>query len=339
MKKIVSIMSVYIGLIIGAGFASGREIFEFFNLSRPNSAIGIIVAASFFAIVSYVIMKMSGSIGSNSLDDFIGKTTGPLATMVKWFMLFYMFCGFFVMMSGSGALIEKTFNLPYIYGISFLSLICFVVFSFDLKGLVALNTIMVPVMIVGIFFLCISSALWSDVPTFSQAESLRRNPIVSAICYVAYNTITAGAVLIPLSAQSSKKQLIKAAVLSSSILGVLIFVVWKSLNIYYSLIFESEMPLLDIASTHGKTYSIIYTVVLFMALCTTAVSHGFGIMSKFTFKNLRKRMLFAAGICLSAIPFAKIGFSRLVSDLYSFFGFVGIVWMIWLLFLYAKSSC
>ncbi len=343
MKKIVSIISVYIGLIIGAGFASGREIFEFFNLSRPDSFSGIVVAALFFAIIAYITMHISNIFSCTTFDSFIENTAGFTAPAFKLFMLFYMFCGFVVMMSGSGVLIEKAFSVPSKYGIFLLAVICFVVFSFHLKGLVALNTIMVPIMVLGILFLCISASLGDSVPTFSQLENIRRNPIVSAVCYVGYNTITAGAVLVPLAAQASKKQLAKAAVISSSILGILIFVVWETLNIYYNLIVNSEMPLLEIATTHSKTFNIIYTVVLFMALCTTAVSHGFGIMAKFKTKNTFDRMLFSAILCLSAMPFAKFGFSVLITNLYSSFGFVGIIWMSVLLFSYAKcknkSSC
>lgn len=338
MKKIISIMSVYIGLVIGAGFASGREIFEFFNLSRPNSLSGIVVAALFFAIISYITMHMANMFGCTTFDGFIENTAAFTAPAFKLFMLVYMFCGFFVMMSGSGALIEKAFSVPSKYGIFLLALICFVVFSFDLKGLVALNSIMVPFMVVGMLFLCISSSLDGSVPTFFQFQSIRRNPIVSAVCYVGYNTITVGAVLVPLAAQASKKQLAKAAVLSSSILGVLIFMVWSSLNLYYNLIVDSDMPLLEIASTRGKAFNIIYTIVLFMALCTTAVSHGFGIMAKFKTKSKLDRMLFSAILCLGAMPFAKIGFSALITNLYSSFGFVGIIWMVFLLFSYIKCK-
>ncbi len=337
-KKVFSIMSVYIGLIIGAGFASGREIFEFFNLSSRSDFMGIILAAIFFGIIAYITMQQANRFGVLDYDSFIEKTSGGASPIIKALMVLYMFCGFFVMMSGSGVLIGKTFSAPSFYGVFLLALICFVVFSFDLKGLVAINSVMVPIMVVGITFLCLSSALVGSVPTFMLANDLRRNPIISAVCYVGYNTITAGAVLVPIAAHASPKQCARAAVISSTILGLLIFTVWSALNVYYDAIFDSEMPLLDIASTHGKLYDIIYTLVLFMALCTTAVSHGFGIMAKFKTKNTRDRILISAVLCLAAMPFAKIGFSDLITNLYSAFGMVGIVWMVWLLISYVKQN-
>ena len=45
MKKSIKISLVYIGLIIGAGFASGREVMEYFNLRSNTSLCGVLTAA------------------------------------------------------------------------------------------------------------------------------------------------------------------------------------------------------------------------------------------------------------------------------------------------------
>ncbi len=336
-KKTFEIVSVYIGLIIGAGFASGREIFEYFNIGSRHNLIGIIVAIIFFAIIAYITMSSSRTLGVDDFDSFITETTGAFSLPVKIFMLLYMFCGFFIMLSGSGILIAKTFSVDSSFGIVLLSFICFITFSFDMKGIIAINTIMVPIMILGISFLCFSS-IYTGVPSFAHFSEIKRNPIISAICYVGYNTITAGAVLIPLSKNETQQQLKKATLISSFILGFLIFIVWNTLNIHYDAIYEAEMPLLEIAFLQGKLYDNIYTLVLFMALCTTAVSHGFGIMSKFKPKCFFDRTLIAAALCLFAMPFAKIGFANLIANLYAAFGIVGVFWMIWLIIKYLKIS-
>ena len=44
MKKALNISALYIGLVIGAGFASGREILEYFNLKNQRDLSGIILA-------------------------------------------------------------------------------------------------------------------------------------------------------------------------------------------------------------------------------------------------------------------------------------------------------
>lgn len=326
MKKTLSIIFVYVGLVIGAGFASGREILEYFNNSSRTDFSGIVFASLLFAFISFIVMHHSNRLNTSDFDSFIGCVAGRLAPSVRLFMLLYMFCGLFVMMAGSGALFVSAFGLPSKYGIFTLAALCFVVFAFDLKGLVAINSFMVPFMILGMLVLCITSAL-SAAPAFSVPDTLRRNSILSAICYAGYNTITAGAVLIPLAHKSDTKTILRSAAICSLVLGLLIFVVWLVQNLYYNNIYTSEMPLFDLAAMQGNVWKSTYAIVLFMALCTTAISHGFGILSKFRLKSTADRTLAAAALCLSAMPFAGIGFSDLVAHLYSAFGFLGLVWL------------
>ncbi len=335
MKKTLEIAFVYIGLVIGAGFASGREILEYFNNSSHADPSGIIFSSLLFAFISFIVMHHSNRLAASDFDTFIDRTSGRLSLFIKAFMFLYMFCGLFVMMAGSGALFHRALNVPQGCGVFILTIICFVIFSFDIKGLVTINTIMVPVMIAGMTTLCIISALSDIAPVFFLTDiSTRRNPIISAICYASYNTITAGAVLVPLAYQTDKKTLVRSATVSSFTLGFLIFTVWLVQNIYYNNIYSSEMPLLDLAIIQGKAWEIIYTIILFLALCTTAVSHGFGILSKFNLKSKSDQVLASATLCVCAMPFARIGFSDLVEHLYSAFGFIGLVWLGILLFSY-----
>lgn len=338
MKKVWETAFVYIGLVIGAGFASGREILEYFNFSSRSDFTGIILAAVFFALIAYITMHLTNIYGVGNLDGFTEKAAGRAAGIIKIFMLLYMFCGFFIMLSGSGALFSKTFSINSKWGIFLLAFVCFVIFSFDIKGLVVMNTVMVPLMIVGMAYLCISSSLCGAVSTLSGFNRLRANPIAAALCYTGYNTITAGSVLVPVSAGTDKKTLAKASVISGAVLGLLIYTVWSTLNIYFESAEYSEMPLLDLAAASGKIYEIIYTAVLFMALCTTAVSHGYGILSKFRLEKTSDRVLASAVLCLTAAPLARIGFSQLIANIYSIFGFGGFIWLVLLLYAYISAD-
>lgn len=335
MRNSLNIAFVYIGLIIGAGFASGREIFEYFNIPSRIDFSGIILATLSFSFLAYIIMSLAKKSGADTFDVFLENTAPRFAPLMKLFMATFMFCGYFVMLSASGTLFEDTLSLPFGLGVLALSVLCFVVFVFEVSGIVIINTIMVPFMILGMAALCTMSSL-SGLPAFSIFEEIKTNPIVSALCYVSYNTITAGAVLVPLTKNTSNRSLLSSAILSGGILGLLISVVWFTLNIFYDAIFSSEMPLLELAAFHGSTFKIIYSSILFMALCTTAISHGFGILSKFHFENRSDRVIVAALFCLIAMPFAKLGFSTLVSKLYSVFGFLGLAWTGLLLFRYIK---
>ncbi|MBQ3573128.1 MAG: hypothetical protein IJA16_00880 [Clostridia bacterium] len=332
MKKILKLMSVYIGLIIGAGFASGREVLEYFNLKSNTSSFPIVLAAFLFAAISYIILSKASENGISDYDTYIDSVAGALSPAIRWFMLIYMFCGLFVMFSGSAALIYSLTPMPEIAGALLMAFICFCTISFDLKGIVAINAILVPLMICGIIYVSVCVAVFGDALTFSAEQYISGGALLSAVCYSAYNTVTAGAVLVPLSQGADKKTIRTASVLGGFVIGALIMLVWTVQGMNFDAVWDSELPMLELAALCGKTCKRVYSAVMFMAICTTAVSYGFGLMAHFSdrIKTTRQRMGFAAVICLCAIPPAMYGFSNLVAQLYSAFGYIGMVWMIWI---------
>lgn len=325
MKNGLKIAFVYIGLVIGAGFASGREILEYFNMRSRTNLFPVVLAFFMFVLVSYLILYRTKKLGISDFGEFVDSVAGRFGGFIKAVMYIFMFCGFFVMLSAGGALFESGFNCNGKLGIILMSLICFLVFSFDIKGIVVLNTVLVPFMIIGIAYLSVTSILYSSAAV--SAFPLAENSLVSAVCYVSYNTITAGAVLVPLYSILDSKSIKVGAIVGSGVLCLLIFIIRAALNVYYDKILYSEMPMLDMAVLRGNIYRLVYIFVLFTSICTTAVSHGFGILSRFRFKTVRGRVIGAAVFCLAALPFSDLNFSFLVASLYSVFGYIGLLWL------------
>ena len=77
---------VIIGTIIGAGFASGKEIFTFFNIYGGDGILGIFLAEFLIGFVIYkafkIIIKSSISGYSNFISTIITKSAPILSLIV-----------------------------------------------------------------------------------------------------------------------------------------------------------------------------------------------------------------------------------------------------------------
>ena len=58
MKNILKIVFVIIGTLIGAGFASGQEIYIFFFSHGMKGLLGIVISSSLMGIVIYQSLKI-----------------------------------------------------------------------------------------------------------------------------------------------------------------------------------------------------------------------------------------------------------------------------------------
>ena len=122
--KVFQIAVVFIGTIVGAGLASGKEITEFFTSFGYKSFIGIIFCGIFYVIMGSILSKISITNNLNSYSEamklispnILGKLTGIITTL-------YLISSASIILAGSGALLNQFFHIPKILG-SLIMLCC-----------------------------------------------------------------------------------------------------------------------------------------------------------------------------------------------------------------------
>ena len=72
---IFQVAAVFIGTIVGAGLASGREITQFFTVYGVKSFIGIILCGLFYIIMGSLISKIGLDYSLSSYSDVIKKVS------------------------------------------------------------------------------------------------------------------------------------------------------------------------------------------------------------------------------------------------------------------------
>lgn len=325
MKNALKLAMVYIGLIIGAGFASGQELMQFFVKYGVMSVFGVMIAGALFTILAIFIYYKIYVTSATTLKEYFDYK--PWTVILNWIVTLFMVACYIVMVAGSGAVFEEHLGMPNILGILVMTIICAVVFIKGAEGIVAINMALTPLMILGIIAIGAYLLLFHSVPCIAIG-CLFDNWCVSSFIYVSYNMITAVVVLTALQPLiTSKKVAILAGCIGGGVLAASLSILWLILYVFYDAVRESEIPLL-VAAGYAKW---IYIPVLYMALITTAISAGFGVI-----RNVRaglhiKARWCIAGLCLIGVLGSMGGFSFLVSKLYSGFGYIGIFMMFYIL--------
>ncbi len=341
----LKIIFVYIGLIIGAGFASGREICEYFNFCSNTDFSGIVIASLLFTFVCYIILEKSMKYDLYSVSDYISHIFSFSKLLEKFFLIlvfFDMSCGLIVMLSSCGEISTSLFGTPKIIGSVALAALCFIVFIFDIKGVAAINIILVPVIIIIITITAVNSIL-SQIysPAFFLTDFFMgsdRNVVLLSICYVSYNTLTAASVLSPISKTlKSRRTALIASSIAGAIIGLLIFLVWFAVGSSFGKVWYESFPLQKLAGSINKNFENIYSVCLIMSILTTAISEGYGILSYFKVNTLLKRIIASVLMFALMLPFSTIDFAYLVKHLYFIMGTLGMLWMVVIFIDYLKE--
>jgi len=284
-KDWVKIASIYVGTVIGAGFASGREIIEFFGIYGLKGILGMIIAGILFSLVGGLLLVKIYNNKIKSFNELVNGIFGEkLGFIIDTIITFSLYTGFSVMISGSGAIFKEELGLPYNIGIITMVIFSFIVFLFSLEGLSFINTVLVPLLIIGIIFTSIYVNI-REGNNFSNVEgvslSRKGNFISSAFLYVGSNSLIILVVfssLLPLI--KDKKTAILGGLTGGVILLILGVSILTSMLLYYNEVFQLDIPMLKICNYIGYNYRKLYAIILWIAMFTTALANGFGFMNR-----------------------------------------------------------
>ncbi len=331
-KSISKIIFVIIGALIGAGFASGQEIYVFFYAYGIKGIIGIIISSILIGYIIYktfkIIQKNDISTYKEFLEIIIGKDKKNLINILNIIINMFLLVTFFIMISGFGAYFEQQLGINSLIGSVILSILCYIVFITSTRGIVKVSTIIVPFLIFFIIYIGIQILGIIDISKIQQYTINNNNSfifILKSILYSSYNSILLIPVLITLKDYLKNNKINKYT-------SILITIIVASLSIVLFLILSKidvnienlEMPAVYLVSKISKTLAVIYGFIILSSIFTTSISIGNSFIQNICEKKKSYQHI-ALIMCISSVFVSKIGFSNLVQILYPFFGYLGII--------------
>ena len=328
MKKILKAVFVIIGALIGAGFASGQEIYIFFYQYGINGIFGIIISSILLGFVTYKVLCICKENEVTNYKSFLERFIKKEKQLEIFNMIMNIFIliTFYIMIAGFGAYFEQQFGIYSLIGSIILSLICYFVFLKDVLGLIKVSQYIVPLLIGSLLIIGISVIDSKNILEISHyvTENTNWKWILDSVLYGGYNTILLIPVLIALRKLVSNK---KEQGIISMVTTILVIVL--SLIVFFMLtkvdvdIKNLEMPAVYVASKISVVFKYIYGFIILSSILTTSISLGTSFLEN-TAHDKKKHKQYAALICVSAVLVSNVGFSNLVNLLYPIFGYIGL---------------
>lgn len=116
--RILSQVFVIIGVIIGAGFASGQEIYTFFFRYGKLGICGMILAIFILGYIIYKTLKIVKHYNINSYDEFLDEILGDIKLkrldikiILNFIINTFLLITFLVMCAGFTAYFKQEFGI------------------------------------------------------------------------------------------------------------------------------------------------------------------------------------------------------------------------------------
>lgn len=328
-KSIIKVACIYTATVIGAGFASGQEIIQFFSVYYQGGFYGIVVAGILFSLMGFFVLDRVYTARIKGYEEFILPLFGRVfGTIVEYAAAFFMFCLFCVMIAGSGRILSEKLGIPLIFAAALMSMLCLVFLLTSIKGLVVLSTFITPVIVAGIIFIGFYIIIFKDASAFFTFDYMKRftdNWLFSSLIYVGYNGIMSVMVMSSLlPVLKSKRTGRMGGIFGGMILCFIALVLNTAISLTYTTAFGKELPVLDVLDNLSSNMGNVYALILWLAMLLSAVNAGFCLTERIRQKLQIKQHVLVILVSTTAVPLAMLGFSKLIASIYPVFGYIGL---------------
>lgn len=320
---------VIIGTLIGAGFASGKEIYLFFMKYGKLGQIGIIISGIFTGLIIYLVLKKMQEKQIQNYSDLlqnINPKNKKINKCINVIVNSFLLISFYIMIAGFSAYMEQAYKLPIYISSIFFIIVCYIVFQKSLQGMMKINSYLVPVLLFLILYLGIK-----NIPYLIESKAAvliqtnQKGFLINSLLYASYNSIILIPVLVTMKKYiNSQNQINLISIISSILIVLLSFAIYGLLLKGQFFVEELELPLIEITQEFGSIFKYIYGFVIIVSIFTSAISAGYSFLQNVSKdKNSYKRNLIL--ISIIGVFVSNIGFSNLVQILYPTFGVLGLV--------------
>lgn len=304
-----------IGVVIGSGFISGKEVAVFFTRFGYWSFPCIVI--SFFLF--FYIFKFLLGLSESSIFKF---EKSKIAFVLNFFLCTVfsssMFAGSIDMAKQQGLLVSIIF-------IVLLLIVCQRVSKKGIGCLNKLNFLLVPVM--TILLVCALAFLLFKGGQLQMPQNEHGSlSILYSMLYVILNSANGGVLIAKLGQSLSCRQKTRVAFLSALVLSVILFII-NIVLLARPTVLVKEMPLLELFS--GPLRKALSFAIM-IGCVTTLLSLIFSLSSSMRGLCKNEYLIFLISVVMPFV-LSLLGFGFIVSFLYPLASVVG-VWLLGILF-------
>ncbi|WP_274651998.1 hypothetical protein [Paenibacillus humicola] len=334
-KKAVAVFQIaatYIGTVVGAGFASGQSIMQFFTVYGSRGTLGILVCTLLFMWLGTKMMILSHRIRAYSYRELntylFGPVFGKIANGLTFIILFGVTS---VMLSGTGSIFQEQLGLPYQLGILASIGLSYLVMSRDIKGIIAVNALVAPLMVFFTIFLAVSMLDPASLARVMQPGAAPDLPgrykwAFDSLAYASLNFAFVQAVIVPLGSEAEDESTLKwGGFWGGAGLGIMLLVSHFALTMRMPDIMRYEVPMAEIIREFGPFMHALFLTVIYGEIFTTLIGNVFGITRQIRSLCRLPVPVIVFATLLGCFLISQIGFASLVDYLYPLFGYMGLI--------------
>ena len=262
-------------VVIGGGYATGRELIEFFMPAGPlGGVVGMLLAMGIWSGVCAVAFALAHKLGAYEYHAFFKALLGPLWPAFECFYLLFLVLILAVIAAAAGEIGAALFDWPLLAGTLALMIL--------VAGVTSLGSAAVERMfrftsiflyIVYALFLVFAVTRFGDrIAGQFSSDQPRTGWAVGGLTYASYNVVAAVTVLPFIRHLTRRRDAVVAGVLAGPLAMIPAFIFFVCMTSFYPAISDEALPSDFLLRRLGAPwFQILFQLMIFCALLETGV--------------------------------------------------------------------
>lgn len=335
--NVVLIMSGMIAFFMGAGFASGQEILQFFVTYGSQYWIALAAMAFILVWTSISYAKAGYENKFESVKDvyyfYGGKYVGAF---FDFFIAVYCYGGFFYMAAAAATVANATFGVPKIVGIVVLGILVIltVIFGFEaLAKVMGYSGIMniILILIITIYTLVTN---WQHIPAgielaASGLSGIERGgftgiPLLEGPAYLGGTILWYAVFLSELGARRPRPDTKVGVIVGSIVITIMILLSALAMFSVLGEVATVDVPNLTIANRITPAAGIFFTIIILLEVYNTAAPQIWTVAKRISPDETSKKFRIATvvAVILGSIIALLVPFKTLVGTVLAISGYI-----------------
>ncbi|OFL15842.1 hypothetical protein HMPREF2782_03025 [Anaerococcus sp. HMSC068A02] len=331
-KKTISIMLAYVGVLTGAGLASGQELMQYFISFGISGLFGLIAIGILHILVGGIILQLGSHYLAESHIDVIEEVSSKYLTKFMDFALIInCFLMGFVMIAGAGSNLNQQFGFkPWVGSLICTLLVIFIgMLDFDkvTKVIGAFTPLIIIFAILGAIYTFIT--IKPDWQSLNQIGQSVKSPLpnigLSTLNYFGLCMISGISMAFVLGgSKTDSAEAGLGGMLGGLMVAILTALVGLTLFFTLPMIKDSDIPMQIVLENIHPVLGLMMSLIIFGMIFNTAISLFYSAARRFsdTENKFRRNLII---FTLMGFGLSFLGFKKLMSILYPILGYLGMI--------------
>lgn len=331
-QNMIRIGLAYLGVLIGAGFASGKEMLQYYVSFGRQGIWGLVVASILFIAGGIALLEFGSYYKAQEHSEVFNNISSPFVSKIIDFCInLTLFSMGFIMIAGAGTNLAQQFGLPVWVGAALMSLLVMACAFLDVDKITNVIGMITPFVIVFIVGGGIYSFFNQAIP-FDQAMVIATESVpttlphwlVSTVNYACLSLMMAVSMAVVIGGdQYNPREAGYGGTFGGVLVAILLFMSFFTISLNIDITKDSAMPLLAVFDSLHPILGTIMAFVVFGMIFNTAIGMFYALgkrVSRSKPENFRRDM-----IILTLVGFALsfVGFESLVAYVFPVIGYIG----------------